>query len=105
MRIGQHLFTKDGSKIGNAIIVDRKPNDDPRLGGLWQIETDFGNGGSWLTAAEVYDWWYLTREDGLIVISAPEEWRERRRQAQFESATRITPPPVPQAPAPGAASP
>lgn len=72
LQIGQHLFTKDGRKVGNALIVGMK--DD-----LFQIETDFGNGGSWLSRQEIDGWWHTEGlQMGHPMISSVERWRSDR---------------------------
>ena len=85
MKVGQHLFTKDGRKVGNAIITEAKGD------GLFRIETDFGNGGSLLNVNEINDWWY-THIDGEERISELSRWRgdKRRLQDERESNREIT---------------
>lgn len=41
MMVGRALYTKDGRKIGNAIIVGIDEHDE--LGLVAEIRTDFGN--------------------------------------------------------------
>jgi hypothetical protein len=70
--VGQHLFTRDGRMIGNAIITEVTTD------GMIRMETDFGNGGSLLNFAEVTAWWHTTDEKGQIVISDVAQWRADR---------------------------
>lgn len=77
MQIGQHLFTKDGRIIGNAIITETK--QDPELGLLSRFQTDFGNGDSWLTLREIENWWW-TERDGQPVISNLARWLHDRAE-------------------------
>lgn len=78
MKEGQHLFTKDGRVFGNAIITQVTSK------GLIRIETDFGNGGSFLTKEEVETHWHLHRE-GHVTITPVAEWRADRAKAQTSS--------------------
>lgn len=73
-KVGQHLFTKDGRIVGNAIITEATTE------GLFRIETDFGNGGLLLNANEVDEWWYASDIHGEDCISDVEQWRRDRKQ-------------------------
>lgn len=74
--LGQHLFTKDGRKIGNAIIIEVTPD------GLFRMETDFGNTGELLNAKEIEEWWHTTDDHGNVRISEVCEWRKQRARKQ-----------------------
>lgn len=71
---GQHLFTRDGRAIGNGIVIATR--DD----GAVRIETDFGNGGQWLSPSEVEAWWWTTHRDGQVRISDLDRWRRDRAE-------------------------
>lgn len=78
MKVGQHLFTKDGRNIGNAIITEATDS------GLYRMETDFGNGGSLLNEDEITRWWYTEHRDGEVKISDVARWREDKRRLHEE---------------------
>lgn len=78
---GQHLFTKDGRIVGNAIITGFSP-----LGrGLAVVETDFGNGGSLFNHEEILAWWHPTDAAGNTQVTPVSQWREERMSAQNKS--------------------
>jgi hypothetical protein len=83
MKVGQHLYTRDGRIIGNAIITEVR--ETPQ-GTEAKIETDFGNGGSWFNAREIEAWWW-THRDGEVVTSKLERWRADRVAAQQKSSS------------------
>jgi hypothetical protein len=56
MDINTILHTKDGRKIGNAIITGRE-------GYFWKIKTDYGNEIKQLTTEEVEEMFYIGWED------------------------------------------
>lgn len=78
--LGQHLFTRDGRIVGNAIVTEVTPE------GLIRMETDFGNGGSLLNANEVHEWWHTTDSDGNVRISDVKRWREDRSKCQANAS-------------------
>lgn len=82
MKTGQHLFTKDGRIVGNAIITEVLPDSRVR------VETDFGNGGSILNEREINDWWHVTDKEGRERISGIEVWRREREFARTERANQ-----------------
>lgn len=67
---GQHLFTRDGRIVGNAIITEVTPD------GHYRIETDFGRGGSLLSLKEIEAWWHTEDSEGQPRISEVNQWRE-----------------------------
>lgn len=76
---GQQLFTRDGRKVGNAIVTGVSSGGDER-GALWQIETDYGNTADRLSSAEVQSLWYFLDISGEPRISDIAEWRESRAE-------------------------
>jgi hypothetical protein len=52
---GTVLFTRDGSNVGNAVILSQAVDEQmPNLGTIYKIQTDFGNTTA-LTLSEVMD--------------------------------------------------
>lgn len=58
--VGQILYTKDGRRIGNAIVTGSYPHD--KLGTVYFARTDFGNKVV-LTEKEIHDEFYVTGLD------------------------------------------
>lgn len=82
--LGQHLFTRDGRVVGNAIVTEVTSE------GLIRIETDFGNGGSLLNAKEVAEQWHATDAGGAVRISDVWHWRADRQACISKFVTRWT---------------
>ena len=82
LKIGQHLFTRDGRVHGNAIITAVHDN---KLGTRYDFETDFGNVGRSLNTAEVHEAYYTTDRDGEVRISELERWRGDRNQIRKDA--------------------
>jgi hypothetical protein len=80
--VGQHLFTRDGRKFGNAIVCEVDE------GGRVRVETDFGNGGSWLSVREVEEMWF-TESHGAPQISDLAWWWKDRDAARKESVLNL----------------
>lgn len=83
--VGQHLFTRDGRVIGNAIITEVTSQ------GLIRMETDFGNGRSLLNTAEVNEWWYTTDSGGYVRVSNLSQWRKDREECRTTISLDILP--------------
>jgi len=62
------LWTKDGSKVGNAILYGTEPSKHVEGLTINLVETDFGNRMR-LTATEIEAWW---------VIGAPNDYAQWR---------------------------
>lgn len=75
---GVTLHTKDGSKIGNAIVVKRNGSTSSVPGltrdfiPLWRIETDFGNQIPAMQESEILELWELG------YVSNYDHWWESR---------------------------
>lgn len=85
--LGQHLFTRDGRIVGNAVVTEVTPE------GLIRMETDFGNGGSLLNAKEVAEWWHTTDAYGAVRISDVSRWRADRKKCQENASVSDPHPP------------
>lgn len=75
---GKRLFTKDGRKVGNGIVVGELDHNLEGLGEVWVVETDFGNVLR-LTVTELSEFYHLS----WAVPEGPyphslDEWRESR---------------------------
>lgn len=75
LQIGQHLFTRDGRKLGNALIVESAQHP---VGTVWTCETDFGR---WFdfTPAEIESYFYAENLEGEICLTPPDEWRSTKK--------------------------
>lgn len=82
LQVGQHLYTRDGREIGNAIVVDI--HDSP-TGLLVDIETDFGNPGRKLNPAEVNSLFHVANADGDVAVSDLARWRADRADLRGEA--------------------
>lgn len=71
LRIGQHLFTKDGRRQGNAIVTGFDS-------GLVSIETDFGSIATRLNENEIEESFHKLDFYGEERVSKLEEWRSSR---------------------------
>ncbi|MEA3212451.1 MAG: hypothetical protein QOE70_5508 [Chthoniobacter sp.] len=69
MKKGTQLHTRDGRKVGNAIVTRRKRH--PVLGRLYAIETDFGNTAK-LTLRELHELFHVGKRTNL------KRWRSDR---------------------------
>jgi hypothetical protein len=74
---GVTLWTKDGSKIGNAIVVRRNGHTSSFPGSrdyipLWYVETDFGNVIPAMQESEIFERW------DLGFVSSYDVWWEAR---------------------------
>lgn len=75
---GVTLHTKDGSKVGNAIIVKRNGNTSSVPGitrdfiPLWLVETDYGNQIPAMQESEILELW------DLGFVSEYDHWWESR---------------------------
>lgn len=74
---GQLLFTRDGRRFGNAIVL-RHAERHPQWGDLWTLETDYGNICRRLTTKELHQHWWFKR-NGKVVIQDIECWRADKR--------------------------
>ena len=94
---GTQLYTKDGRKNSNAIVlmelrpnvVGLWPSGERQVERSWQVETDFGNIGSY-TLQELMERWYVGETEG----SPPrgyEEWAAARLKNIFTCLSRIPP--------------
>lgn len=69
--VGKQLFTRDGRKVGNAIVT-RQIVDN------WELETDFGNT-MVFNAAEIVEFYQELDEDsGKLVSNDLNDWRGNR---------------------------
>lgn len=72
---GRLLHTKDGRKIGNAIILEcMAPRPDRASEPVFKIRTDFGNI-VLFTSAEIAGYWHTDGEQRFCSI---EQWSEDR---------------------------
>jgi hypothetical protein len=70
LKINQPLFTRDGRKIGNAIIIDKKWAEVP--GEYFVIMTDYGNKAR-LTEKEIKSLFYLRNEKIREMLGFPQD--------------------------------
>jgi len=70
---GQLLFTKDGRRFGNAIVISH----DKRTG-LFSVETDYGVIVDNLPQEEVEEIWHLSRSQEVSAASVVSLYRWRR---------------------------
>lgn len=82
LRSGLKLMTRDGRKIGNAIITKGTPH--PRVGTAWHIETDFGNTAV-LTAVELAELFFVSGDDAGARVCSVSHWRAERSARQQEA--------------------
>jgi len=72
IKVGQVLFTKDGRKIGNAVVqrifhrTYRQQQGFESTLLLYEVRTDVGNTVNF-TKQEILDWFHLTRENGRAI--------------------------------------
>jgi hypothetical protein len=93
---GVTLFTVDGSRIGNAIVVrkdgqtrDWKPalSEDKMMLDVWFIETDFGNNCR-MTEREIFSHFILGRQHNY------EQWWTDRADAMIATDQKLKEPKV-----------
>lgn len=75
--VGLRLFTKDGRKIGNAIIRMRHTEWSDGGSTRYEVETEFGIVHS-MSSPEIRDLFHLDLQDGLQVLLEPSDWRRER---------------------------
>jgi hypothetical protein len=69
--VGKQLFTRDGRKVGNAIVIEQ-------VGDSWKLETDFGNNMTF-NANEIAEfYWELDVDDDQLVLNDLNRWRTDR---------------------------
>ncbi len=56
LKLNTILHTKDGRKVGNAIITAEK-------NGLFEITTDYGNKLTNFTSNQIHEWFYIAWVD------------------------------------------
>lgn len=78
LRKGQHLFTRDGRRRGNAIVLE-----EIRVG-VWLIESDFGHRYQ-LTTAEILGLFYLKDLNCRALVTDPDAWHHQRLTVQVEN--------------------
>lgn len=77
---GVTLFTRDGSKVGNAIVVRRNGSANVNIKGLnvsiplWTVETDFGNRIPAMQESEIFERW------DLGYVSDYDRWWDARHE-------------------------
>ena len=89
LAIGQHLFTKDGRKIGNASIIGKERKSDTDF--VWLVETDSGNIHRKETA-EIEKEWHTTDENGTVLVTYFEDWlaeRQKRPEVKDKEALEL----------------
>ncbi len=86
IEVGKRLYTKDGRKVGNGIVVGKHKHSFSNLGDVWKVETDFGNMMA-LTNTELIEFYHLDYEPepGPYKHSL-EKWMEARRMNIGERA-------------------
>lgn len=80
---GLQLFTKDGRRVGNAIVLTRIDDPPPGVAELWLCETDFGSRFAFVPK-EIDDEFWTHAKDGTQRITDPETWRRERSGFQLK---------------------
>lgn len=78
LEVGRHLFTRDGRRHGNAIVVAHLHAN------VWTIESDFGTRSN-LTTSEIFQHFYTRDALGTQIRTDPEVWNRQRVTTQLKN--------------------
>lgn len=89
MKLGLHLFTRDGRRHGNALVVDK--GEQTEFGQVWILETDFGHFAK-LTEKEIESGFYTFDREGSERTSDVRQWRADRAEIRTDTHQALTNP-------------